>query len=47
MKNPSLLSVGLVLGAIVLVLLAVLLVRKLIGLGRRGRSGGYRRRRFL
>ena len=45
-KNPSLLSVGLVLGGLLLVALAVVLVRALIGRRRRNR-GGYRRRKFL
>ena len=46
-KNPSLFSVGLVLGLILLVVLVVFLVRALLRRGRRGRGGGYRRRRFL
>lgn len=47
LKNPSLFSIGLVLAIIVVVLLIVFLVRTLLGRGRRGRGGGYRRRRFL
>lgn len=47
LKNPSLFSIGLVLAIIVVVLLIVFLVRTFLGRGRRGRGGGYRRRRFL